>query len=64
MSFEWAVNRADIANFKFHDLRHTFASYLAMNGATLTEIAEILDHKTLAMVKGIHICRKHIQQEW
>jgi integrase len=33
-AFEWAIKQADIANFKFHDLRHTFASYLAMNGAT------------------------------
>ncbi len=35
----------------FHDLRHSAASYLAMSGATLAEIAEVLGHKTLAMVK-------------
>jgi integrase len=50
-AFEYAVKRARITNFKFHDLRHTFASYLAMNGASLMEIAEALGHKTLAMVK-------------
>ena len=50
-AFEDAVKRAGIADFRFHDLRHSFASYLAMNGATLAEIAEVLGHKTLAMVK-------------
>ena len=59
-AFEYAVKRADIANFKFHDLRHTFASYLAMNGATLAEIAEVLGHKTLAMVKRYaHLSEAH-----
>src|SRR2546427_11087655 len=31
-AFEAAVERASISDFRFHDLRHTFASYLAMNG--------------------------------
>ena len=38
-------------NICFHTLRHTGALHLAMNGATLLEIAAILGHKTLAMVK-------------
>ena len=46
-----AVAAAELEDFKFHDLRHTAASYLAMNGATPLEIAEILGHKTLQMVK-------------
>lgn len=50
-AWENAVKRAEIDNFKFHDLRHSCASYLAMNGASLAEIAEALGHKTLAMVK-------------
>ena len=50
-AFEGAVKRAGITNFHFHDLRHSAASYLAMNGASLMEIAEVLGHKTLSMVK-------------
>lgn len=46
-----ALKEAKIVDFRFHDLRHTAASYLAMNGATSSEIAEVLGHKTLAMVK-------------
>ncbi len=55
-----AVTAAGLENFKFHDLRHTAASYLAMNGASLTEIADILGHKTLQMVKRYaHLSEQH-----
>lgn len=50
-SWRSAVSKAKIENFHFHDLRHSAASYLAMQGATSGQIAEILGHKTLAMVK-------------
>jgi integrase len=55
-----AVQRAEIDDFRFHDLRHTAASYLAMNGATLSEIAAVLGHKTLSMVKRYaHLSEAH-----
>lgn len=46
-----AIKDAQIGNFHFHDLRHSCASYLAMCGASHLEIAEILGHKTLELVK-------------
>lgn len=45
------LKKANIQDFRFHDLRHSAASYLAMNGASIAEIAEVLGHKTLQMVK-------------
>lgn len=59
-AWDWALERAKIQDFKFHDLRHSAASYLAMNGATLVELAEVLGHKTLAMVKRYsHLAEDH-----
>ena len=58
--FETALQKAEIEDFKWHDLRHSCASYLAMNGATLAEIAGVLGHKTLSMVKRYsHISDAH-----
>jgi integrase len=59
-AWEAALKRANIDNFRFHDLRHSCASYLAMNGASLAEIAEVLGHKTLQMVKRYaHLSEAH-----
>ena len=56
-----ALQRAHIDVFRFHDLRHTTASYLAMEGATAPQITEILGHKTLQMVKRYtHFNKAHI----
>ncbi len=55
-----AITKADIQDFKFHDLRHSAASYLAMSGASLAEIADVLGHKTLQMVKRYaHLSEQH-----
>lgn len=54
------LEAAGIEDFRFHDLRHSAASYLAMNGASLAEIAEVLGHKTLQMVKRYaHLSEAH-----
>jgi integrase len=59
-AWETALNKAQIDNFTYHDLRHSTASYLAMNGATLAEIADVLGHKTLQMVKRYtHLAPDH-----
>jgi integrase len=58
--WETAVKIARLQDFHFHDLRHSAASYLAMNGASLAEIAEVLGHKTLQMVKRYaHLSEGH-----
>lgn len=46
-----ALEAAGITDFHFHDLRHSCASMLAAQGASLLEIADVLGHKTLSMVK-------------
>jgi integrase len=46
-----AVALAELRDFHFHDLRHTFASYSAQHGASLLELADALGHKTLKMVQ-------------
>ena len=59
--FETALKEAGIHDFHWHDLRHCTASYLAMNGASLGEIAEVLGHKTLSMVKRYsHLSDSHV----
>lgn len=59
-AWEKTVKEAKLEDFRFHDLRHTAASYLAMNGATLAEIAGILGHKTLQMVhRYSHLTEQH-----
>lgn len=61
LPWEQAVAKAQLQDFRFHDLRHSAASYLAMNGASLTEIAEVLGHKTLQMVKRYaHLSEAHV----
>ncbi len=59
---EWrtALARAKINNFHFHDLRHTFASYVAMNGGTTADIGAALGHKSAAMVQRYaHLSKTH-----
>lgn len=46
-----AMAAARIKNFRFHDLRHTAASYMAQTGASLLEIADTLGHRQLRMVQ-------------
>ena len=55
-----ALDKAEIQDFRWHDLRHSAASYLAMNGASLNEIAAILGHRQLAMVQRYaHLSEQH-----
>jgi integrase len=49
-SFLAAKKDAGIKDFRWHDLRHTAASYLAMAGTSTLQISKILGHKTTQMV--------------
>lgn len=60
-AWEKARDESGVENFRFHDLRHTFASWMAMGGATLIEIQEAGGWKTLNMVlRYAHISDPHI----
>jgi integrase len=48
--FEDVLSAANIEGFSWHCLRHTFASRLVMSGADVRTVAELLRHRTLAMV--------------
>ena len=55
-----ALVLAEVDNFRFHDLRHTTASYLAQSGASLLEIADVLGHKQISVTKRYaHLCIDH-----
>jgi integrase len=60
-SFEHLLERAKIENFRFHDLRHTFASWYMMNGGDLYELAKILGHSNINMTERYaKLARQHI----
>ena len=61
-AFEKAVERAGLSNFRFHDLRHTAASHLAMRGRPLKEIQEVLGHKSFSMtLRYAHLSPMHLR---
>lgn len=58
--FYEVIKIAKIENFRFHDLRHTVASHIAMNGGSMLDIAQVTGHKTMQMVKRYsHLTKKH-----
>ena len=55
-----ALERAGITDFRFHDLRHTFASHFIMNGGDPLTLKEILGHSTMKMVERYtHLASAH-----
>ena len=50
-SFGTILEVAGIKQFRFHDLRHTFASWYMMNGGDLYELAKILGHSNIKMTE-------------
>ena len=58
--FERALKLAGIDDFRFHDLRHTFASHYVMNGGDLLSLKELLGHSNMEMVgRYAHLAASH-----
>lgn len=62
-AWERTLRNANISDFRFHDLRHTFASHLAMLGIDLQQIRELLGHKTIVMtMRYSHLSSETLQR--
>ncbi len=62
ISFKATCAKAGIEGFRFHDLRHTYASHLAMRGVHMRALQELLGHKTIQMTQRYsHLSPEHLQ---
>jgi integrase len=61
-AFATALRRAGIEHFRFHDLRHTFASHFMMRGGSLYDLKEILGHSDIKMTaRYAHLSPHHLR---
>jgi integrase len=59
-SWESVLKAADVRKFRFHDLRHHFASRLAMSGVDLYTVKELLGHSDFALTsRYAHLTPEH-----
>jgi integrase len=57
---ENAAKKAGVTDFHWHDLRHTFASSLVMNGVDIRTVQDLLGHKSITMtMKYSHLAPDH-----
>jgi site-specific recombinase XerD len=61
-AFERVVKDAGIDDFRFHDLRHSFATRLVQNGVDLYKVKELLGHKSISMtMRYAHHCPESLR---
>jgi integrase len=65
-AFDKAVEAAKLEDFRFHDLRHTAASYLVMRGASLAAVRAVLGHSDIKMTtrettRDAHLSPEHLR---
>ena len=59
-AWQRARDRAGLKDFRFHDLRHTAASYFAMSGASARDLCDIFGWKTMQMaMRYAHLSETH-----
>lgn len=59
-SFKSALRRAGLPPIRWHDLRHTFASWLVLGGADLFTVQELMGHRSLSMTRRYaHLSMEH-----
>lgn len=61
--FRKATRKAGLQGVRFHDLRHTYASWLLQRGASLSAVCELLGHSTVAITKDLygHLEQSHLE---
>ena len=58
-----SCEKSKITDFRFHDLRHTFASQLLMGGGDLVALKEILVHSDIKMtLRYAHLASAHMKK--
>lgn len=61
--FDAARTKARLTAVRFHDLRHTYASWLVQSGASLTVVRDLLGHGSLATTdRYAHLATKHLRE--
>jgi len=63
IAFKTALRKSEIKNLRFHDLRHTFASYLVMAGVNLRTVQQLLGYKDIKMtMRYSHLSKEHVKE--